>query len=717
MLPLIVSLLFAGQMLDSLNIRTAGCWPYGDLFKGAVKASPPYFPVSESVLYVDAGRSMYVLDVSDPTAVVKLDSFARPGGEAGWFSVSGDYCLTGQCKSGVALYDIRDRRHPVLVSTYLTPWFPKDGQLVGRYGFVVGDELMILDYANPNYPVELGSCPIPEKTDGMAVSGDYVYLAANYEGFIVIDIHDLANPTEVYRYTIPPPPSYAARDIQVKDTLAYIAWKEVGLRIWNVKDPTAPFEVGVHSGEVSSVKVSDTIAYITRERNHQYESLYILSVSDPTNPRVLGRYRGTSPAVLGHRCYLVNPQSVSRNRDDTLSILDVSDPQNPVLMGTYSQFHALTDGLFVQGNYAYAATRGQGLKVYDVSEPSAPRFLSRLGSWLVSQVWVSQSSIAYLAGWPDAALRIVDVSDAQHPVQLGSIDTSVAGNTITARDTLVFLTCNHDVWIVNAADPSTPRLIGVIPGGSSGGPRHCAVAGNLLFVPYRSGSKLLKIYDIWNPTQPESLCFYEIGVSADDVAVRFPYAHVVGSQYIVLDVSNPSEPHEVARRPLYDYGQSVALDGNHAYVAEGFSGVREYDVSDPTNPVEVGFYVTPTFANEVHVEDGLVYVADSDNWLVLEHYESGIAERNGRSSAGSRLLVNYLPASATLKVKLPLSGESIERLDIFNVAGERVYATTGESLSGKTEAIISPVALAAGVHILLVHAARASYSAKFVVVR
>jgi hypothetical protein len=202
-----------------------------------------------------------------------------------------------------------------------------------------------------------------------------------------------------------------------------------------------------------------------------------------------------------------------------------------------------------------------------------------------------------------------------------------------------------------------------------------------------------------------------------DVAVRYPYAYVVGSQFIVLDISNPREPSEVARRSVTGYGWSVALDGNLAYVAESYSGVREYDVSNPAEPVEAGFYVTPSFANEIQVKDGLVYGADYDGWLVLEHSGGGVAERSGDHPVGGRVLVSYLPASATLKAKFLLPGERLKSLEIFNAAGERVYALAGETLSGRAEVVISPIALPAGVHILVVHTARTTHTAKFIVVK
>jgi hypothetical protein len=715
MLFFMLPFLIAGQMLDSANCRTIGCWPYGRPLKGGAKAFPPYCPVSESVLYVAAGRSIIVLDVSNPSHVTQIDSLARPGGQNGWFSAYGDYCLTGQSKSGVAMYDIHDRRHPTLVSVYHLPWFANDGKLTGNYGFVVGDELRILDYADPRNPVEVGSCAIPAMTDAVFIKGDYAYLASNYHGLVVIDIHDLTNPHVVFHDTTY---GHAARDIQVVDTLAYIAWEDRGLRILNVKDPTAPFEIGTFPGQIHSVNVVDTVAYVGRTRNNSYDTLYALSVADPAQPRILGRYRGCSPAFLGNRCYLLNPWSDTPMLDDTLFVIDISDPQSPALLGIYSQFHAATDDIFVSGNHVYAGTRGQGLKIYDVSDPSAPRLLSRLGSWHVGQACVSSNGVAYLACSPGPALATVDVTDPANPVLLGSLDTTVGGGLVTVQDTLAFLSSGHDVWVVDVAKPTSPRRIGVIPGGNNDMPGHCGVAGHLLFLTYPFGNTYLKIYDVWNPAQPESLCFYDIQVPAQDVAVRFPYAYVVGSQFIAMDISNPSRPHELARLDVDGYCQSVALDGNTAYVAESYSGVYAYDVSNPAAPVETGYYVTPMFAEQVQVSNGLVYDADYDGWVVLQPYESGIAEENGRAAtAPSGILVRYLPSSAILKIRLPRSNERVERLEIYNAAGRLVYALGGETLSGKSEIDIDHVELRAGVNFLVVQTAHARQIAKLVVAR
>ncbi|MEO0068003.1 MAG: hypothetical protein ABIK23_02575 [candidate division WOR-3 bacterium] len=722
MASLILTLLIAGQLVDSFNIRTVSFWPYSRLRKGYVDSPLPYCQVSESILYVFSGRGMYIFDVSNPGAVRKLDSLPTPGCGM-WFSVSGNYLLTGQSKNGVALYDITDPRHPVLTSTYAPSWYVNESQLIGHYAFLIGNELRILDYSDPAHPVEVGSCPVPEKSDKVVVSGNYAYVCGNYYGFIIIDISDLTNPFEVFRYQIPPPPTAWPRDVQVRDTFAYIAWEDAGLRIWNVKDPTAPFEVGVFPGQTRHLEVIDTLAFVIRQRNNHNESLYILNVADPAQIRVLSRCRGDLAAVFGNRCYLVNPVSTGPYpTPDTITILDITDPASPIVLGRFSGFHSSTEGIAVQGNYVYTGIRGQGLQIFDVSDPTMPRLVSQIdSSWRVFRVWVSSDSIAYLACTNGPVLRIVDVSSPQNLVQIGLIHTTGNGLAITVRDTLAFLVCSTDVWILNVADPRSPQRIAVIS--SRATPWALALERNLLFIPYTYNGWGVRICDISDPARPESLSFFDTQCAVSDVAVSYPYAFVVGSQFIVLDISNPREPYEVARLSVPDYSWRIVLNRNLAYVAQAGEGVRIYDISDPYAPVEVGFYITPYWAGNLQVKDGLLYVADFQGWLILEYYGPGpgMAEnRLGRLLSGFGY-IQYQPATKSLRIKPAASKDEFESLKIFNASGVQIYAWNRTQLKERTALTLGPLDLTSGVYFAkLITAGKSGptvYTAKFTVIK
>jgi len=57
--------------------------------------------------------------------------------------------------------------------------------------------------------------------------------------------------------------------------------------------------------------------------------------------------------------------------------------------------------------------------------------------------------------------------------------------------------------------------------------------------------------------------------------------------------------------------------GNYAYVADGHSGLRIIDVSNPSSPREAGFYDTPYHATSVEVAGDYGYIADYDGGLFI----------------------------------------------------------------------------------------------------
>jgi len=78
----------------------------------------------------------------------------------------------------------------------------------------------------------------------------------------------------------------------------------------------------------------------------------------------------------------------------------------------------------------------------------------------------------------------------------------------------------------------------------------------------------------------------------------------------IINVSDPSNPYEVGYCDTPDWAWGVVISGSYAYVADCESGLRIINISDPSNPYEVGYCDTPGYANGVVVVDSLAYVAD-----------------------------------------------------------------------------------------------------------
>jgi len=64
-----------------------------------------------------------------------------------------------------------------------------------------------------------------------------------------------------------------------------------------------------------------------------------------------------------------------------------------------------------------------------------------------------------------------------------------------------------------------------------------------------------------------------------------------------------------------DEAVKIAVDDDMAYIASGYHGFFIVDISDPTNPVQVGQYATPGHAWGLTVSGNYVYVAAMDSGL------------------------------------------------------------------------------------------------------
>lgn len=103
------------------------------------------------------------------------------------------------------------------------------------------------------------------------------------------------------------------------------------------------------------------------------------------------------------------------------------------------------------------------------------------------------------------------------------------------------------------------------------------------------------------------------------VDVQGDYAYMgEGGCLTILNIANPGSPVVVGRTAtMRDLVYGVTVFGDYAYIANYTGGLRIIDISDPTNPVEVGFYDTPGYSNYVDVSGIYAYVADRDSLRII----------------------------------------------------------------------------------------------------
>jgi len=98
----------------------------------------------------------------------------------------------------------------------------------GQYAYIgVGPQLIILDISNPAAPSEAGYYDTPGDAWGVAVVGNYAYVADGYGGLRIVDVSNPAAPTEAGFYDT----VGEAKGVAVAGNYAYVADYDDGLVI------------------------------------------------------------------------------------------------------------------------------------------------------------------------------------------------------------------------------------------------------------------------------------------------------------------------------------------------------------------------------------------------------------------------------------------------------------------------------------------------------
>ncbi len=81
-----------------------------------------------------------------------------------------------------------------------------------------------------------------------------------------------------------------------------------------------------------------------------------------------------------------------------------------------------------------------------------------------------------------------------------------------------------------------------------------------------------------------------------------------------MDISNPTNPDEIGNYDTAGTSLAVYLDMTFAYVADKTNGLVVVDVYNPTNPQLISYYDTEGEAKGVCVNGSYVYVMIQMDW-------------------------------------------------------------------------------------------------------
>jgi hypothetical protein len=475
--------------------------------------------VSGDYLYL-AYPSAYVYDIStpsNPTYLGSYGSYVDYNEVADGTAAAIAYTCGNNSWDEEGVFDIidfsSDPGSPTLLGSYTNAdWYINNFTVNGNFAYVAESEglwstgqqrLEVLNITTPSSPSSSGNCLLPYLSiSDFDVSGNYVGMSHYHDGFSLYDVSIPASPTEVLNYDTPDFFPLGGKPIVLSGEYAYVANRDDGLRILDISTPSDVAEVGRCETVDAQAGIAVAGSYVLGVDN---TGLWIVDVSNPLSPVELPHYdiswSTSGVAVSGQYAFVSGSESVSSTNYARLHILDIANPASPSFIGSYecTEESSASGKLAVCGDYAYLILGG------------------------------------YLGDSNDDCLKIIDISNAASPAEVGSLpydNANIKGAIAVGGDYAYLLSDN--LHVIDVSNPLSPYEETSVP--LSRYSSDIELSGNFAYV----ASQTLTIFDVSDPTSPYEAGYYlPDSYDGDSIAVSGNYAYVLGSLHVLKNTLAP----------------------------------------------------------------------------------------------------------------------------------------------------------------------------------
>lgn len=287
---------------------------------------------------------------------------------------------------------------------------------------------------------------------------------------------------------------------------------------------------------------------------------YLLSIANTNNGGL-----AAGLAVSGNDVYLANGA-------DGLRVYDVSNPTNPINI-YHTSTRQFAFGITIVDHYAFLGEI-DGLGVYDVADPTGPIILTNTAAAYDPTFIVITNGLAYIAAQNE--FEIFSVSNPASPAYIAARATyssygiAVSGNYVYVADSQNGLMIFNDSVLTNPVLTSTSKI------NSNAQYNQVVLSGPYAYIA--NGSDGLRVYNVTNPAAPFSVGHTNTG-AGESITISGNYVFMGQSSSVVLiDVSNPTTPIKVAQAPTGDLVLGLVVAGDYVYAATRTAGLTVFRV-------------------------------------------------------------------------------------------------------------------------------------------
>jgi hypothetical protein len=333
--------------------------------------------VSNSQIYTGYYTGLLVVDASQPDSLVETTFF--PTSEISFkITVKDNFAYVASGRAGLWILDISNTEQPYGVANIQPalftskifsnknsypidfdqhiPPFASDVAVKDSIMYFLSGPLWIYNISNPYHPEYINDYNgVPETTpfviNSLALNGNLLFVASprNDSSLVIVDVSNPLQPMTLSVLSMP----VDAHNLQVKDSIAYIATKGEGLRIVNCQDPFNPYEISsLFETKHVGIALIENFAYI-----ESTDSFFVVDITLPQSPSILGRlgrsYAGDyfDMTFSNNYVYWVGGPGV----------VDVSDPYQPDEIAHYGY---VSNGVAAKDDIVIITHRTDGVLIF-----------------------------------------------------------------------------------------------------------------------------------------------------------------------------------------------------------------------------------------------------------------------------------------------------------------------------------------------------------------
>jgi len=514
--------------------------------------------VQGALVYVAAGRSVLVLDVSERTE-------GRPIGRT-------------ELLPGIAV-DVAVDGEMMAVAVQIQ-----------RPGEALAGAILLCDISDGRAPRIMGRLDILAPPKAIALAGDTLFLVGHATGLWTVDVSQPSDPRVSGREG-----RFVGQDLVVVGDTVFVVGSQA-LTLLDVTDPAAPSILGSLGGigPLPRLSVAGTRAYVTEAASEgAFNGVRIVDVSDRRAPQQVAQIAldeiARQAAVAGDALYVLH-HDLQMPVTPRITVYNLAEPDRPVELAQVDT--ALSAITLLNGNMDMAVEDGRlvtqvtsSVVVFDLDAPPVPRERRSVFVGDVIGDLVASGDTAVFATYD--ALEIVDVRDPSLPRRAGRLAYGVAPEIATVRDLAL-----QDGLVYALGNTRDPGFV------------------------YRPA---LAIYDVRNPRQARRLATLDTVGNYERLAVEGDTVVLLGPDSVaIVDIANPEAPrlladHELAAEGEYQW--HLALSDDRLWVTSAVGGypregqIATFDLRDRSRPVPLGATRFTGYPYDLAIEGDRAYVS------------------------------------------------------------------------------------------------------------